>query len=345
MAPHTDAEVTRPGLARQIRDLPRAHLHVHFPRTIRRSTLRELAAREGVSLAGFDQFSTLAEFLHNRPMRRFVTRPEDLRRLCREMVEDEARDGVRYTEPMVQLHRYVPRFGSLDEVYQLVQGAFSEAGDELGVEVGIMVGFDRVGDSPAVAEELAHFAARHAGQGVVAFGFGGHEDSVGPEPFARACVIARAGGLLVVPHAGEGGDAAAVARALDALAPDRVAHGVGAAGDDQVMARLVTEGVTCDVCPTSNLRLGVVPGIEDHPVMRMVEAGVAVTLNADCPVDFSVSCSDEYQLIRETFDLSDHEMAAIARASVVAGGASGEAKRRMAGDIDRWLTRTRTFQG
>ena len=111
-----------PGeLAERIRDLPKAHLHVHFPRTIRPSTLHELAAREGVSLDGFYRFSTLAEFLQGRAIRNCVTHPDDVRRLCREMVEDEARDGVRYTEPMVQMHRYVPRFGSLEEAMRFVE--------------------------------------------------------------------------------------------------------------------------------------------------------------------------------------------------------------------------------
>jgi adenosine deaminase len=151
-----------------IRALPKAHLHLHFPRTIRPGTLRELAAREGISLDGFFEFGSLVEFLGRRPIGACITRPEDLQRICREMVEDAARDGVLYAEPMVVLHSYTPRFGTLDETYRLLRDAFDEAGADLGVEVGIMIGFNRHGDSVDLAEELARFAARRAGDGVTA---------------------------------------------------------------------------------------------------------------------------------------------------------------------------------
>jgi len=186
-------------------------------------------------------------------------------------------------------------------------------------------------------EELARFAARHAGDGVVAFGFGGDEERVGPEPFARACAIARAAGLLVVPHAGESLGAASVTAALDSLRPDRIAHGVRAVEDERVLARLAAEGVTCDVCPTSNLRLGVAPRIAEHPLRRMLEVGVPITLNADDPVDFGVTCGGEYALVREAFGLSDQQLAAIVQTSARAGGASAATKERIALGIGRWL--------
>ncbi|HVA90903.1 MAG TPA: adenosine deaminase [Chloroflexota bacterium] len=322
----------------RIRALPKAHLHLHFPRTIRLSTLTEFAAREGISLDGFHQFTNLSEFLGRRPINECITKAEDVQRLCREMVEDEARDGVLYSEPMIVLDRYLPRFGTLDEVFRLMRDAFTQAGRDLGVEIGIMIGFSRHGHSVAAVEALARFAAGYAGDGVVAFGFGGDEERVGPEPFVRACAIARAAGLLVVPHAGEAVGAAGVTAALDALRPDRIAHGVRAAEDERVLARLAEERVTCDVCPTSNVRLGVVAGIEQHPLPRMIEAGVAVTLNADDPVDFGVTCSGEYALARDVFSLSDQQLAAIAETSAQAGGASPAVKQRIMQGIQRWLT-------
>ncbi len=340
MQDHPQIAVRDTGLDERIRSLPKAHLHVHFPRTMRPSTLRELAARQAISLEGFYQFASLPEFLGRRPLGDCITTPDDLRRICRELVEDEARDGVLYTEPMVVLHRFVPRLGSLGEVFHLMRDAFDEAEDEFGVEVGLMVGFNRHGDSVAAVEELARFAARHAGDGVVAFGFGGDEERAGPEAFARACAIARDAGLLVVPHAGEAAGAASVVAALDALQPDRIAHGVRAVEDDRALARLVEARVTCDVCPTSNVRPGVVPSIEQHPMMRMVEAGVPITLNADDPVDFGVTCSGEYALARAVFGLSDEQLAGIARTSALASGASGRTKERIISGVRRWLATT-----
>jgi adenosine deaminase len=127
-----------------------------------------------------------------------------------------------------------------------------------------------------------------------------------------------------------------VASALDALAPNRIAHGVGAAEDTRILARLVAAGVTCDVCPTANLRLGVVSRFELHPVGRMMEAGVAVTLNADCPVDFGATCGGEYQRVCEVFGLSDDQLAAMARTSALASGAAERVKQRITQDIDQW---------
>jgi len=321
----------------RMRALPRAHLHLHFPRTIRPSTLAELAGRAGHSLDGFHDFTNLPEFLARPPIYPCISSAADLQRICTELVEDEARDGVLYAEPMIVIHRYVPRFGSLDEVFRLMREAFAEAGAAHGVEVGIMVGFSRHGDTPVEVEELARFAARHAGNGVVAFGFGGDDGRVGPEPFARACAIARAAGLLVVPHAGESMGAASVAAALDTLRPDRIAHGVRAVEDERLLTRLAAEGVTCDVCPTSNLRLGVAPGIAAHPLRRMLAAGLPITLNADDPVDFGVTCGEEYTLVRQALGLSDRQLAAIAQTSAWAGGASAATKERITLGIRRWL--------
>jgi adenosine deaminase len=321
----------------RIRALPKAHLHLHFPRTIRPSTLIELAGRTGLSLAGFHEFSNLPEFLARPPINQCIGSVADLQRICTELVEDEARDGVLYAEPMIVLHRFAPRLGSIDKVFRLIREAFDQAGAAHGVEVGIMLGFSRHGDTPEEIEELARFAARHAGDGVVAFGFGGDEERAGSEPFVHACAIARAAGLLVVPHAGESMGAASVATALDILRPDRIAHGVRAVEDERVLARLAEEYVTCDVCPTSNLRLGVAPRIEEHPLRRMLEAGVPITLNADDPVDFGVTCGGEYALIREAFGLSDEHLAAIARTSARAGGASAATKDKIAHGIRRWL--------
>lgn len=343
MAPPMDHTASAPAIARgdaRTRALPKAHLHLHFEHAMRRSTLIALARREGVSLDGFFRFTNLAEFLgRGGAHRACVTQPEDLLRLCRELVEDEARDGVSYVEPMVIFQRWTPRFGSLEEVYRLVRGAFDAAGAAFGVEVGIMVGFGRDREAPAAAEELARFAAARAGDGVVAFGFGGDEALVGPEPFARACDIAREAGLLVVPHAGEVAGPASVVATLDALRPQRLGHGVRAAEDAAVLARLAAEGVTCDVCPTSNVLLGVAPSLEEHPLPRLQAAGVPVTLGADDPLEFGVTAAEEYRRARDALGCSDDQLAAIARTSATASGASPATKARILAGIERWRMR------
>ena len=322
----------------RLRTLPKAHLHLHLHHCVRQSTFLALARREGISLVSFYRFSSLTEFLARAGIvGACLTHPHDVRRLCYELVEDEAHDGVGYIEPMISFRRFVPQFGSINQVFRLIQASFREAERTFGVEVGVMVGFGRDNTTSAEAEELARFAAAYAGDGVVAFGFGGDETRVGPEAFAPACAIARAAGLLVVPHAGEVAGAEGVRRALDVLQPDRIAHGVRAVEDAHVMTRLRTEGVTCDICPTSNVRLGVVSGMMEHPIKDLLAAGVPVTLNADDPLDFDTTATREYTLVRDAFRLSDEHMARIAVTSVRASGASAKTKERMLQGIQRWI--------
>lgn len=322
----------------RLRALPKAHLHLHFEHAMRAETLRDLAAREGVDLGDFWRFTCLAEFLRRgSTLSQCITTRDDLRRICHELVEDAARDGALYVEPMVLPTRWTPLIGSRDEVFQVLREAFDEAGARWGVEVGIMIGFGRHRETPESAQEIARFAAARASDGVVAFGFGGDEALVGPEPFARACAIAREAGLLIVPHAGEDAGPESVAATLDALRPDRIAHGVRAVEDERVLARLADEGVVCDVCPTSNLLLGVAPSIEAHPVGRMIEAGVPVTLGTDDPLEFGASLTHEYALVRDTFALTDAALARLAETSARASGASLATRERILGGIREWL--------
>lgn len=322
----------------RVRSLPKAHLHLHFEHCICPDTLTEFASRYGVQLDDFYRFTTLSEFLRRSPiLRRCVSDINDLQRICRELVREEAKDSVLYVEPMVNFLNWVPKFGDLDEVFHVVREAFSEAGEMHGVEVGIMMGFSRHRDSIEKVEELAHFAAEHARDGVVAFGFGGDETLAGPEQFVRACAIAREADLLIVPHAGEVMGADSIARTIELLHPDRVAHGVRAVEDPRVLRTLRDQNIACDVCPTSNLRLGVVSDIKRHPIKDMLDAGVKVTLNTDDPLEFGVRASDEYKLVREAFDFSDQRLAEIARTSVLVSGASQFTKERILHRIDNWL--------
>lgn len=325
----------------RLRALPKAHLHVHLEHTLRRATFRALASREGVSLDGFWDFDSLATFLgRGEPLSRCIASPADLERMCWEFVEDEARDGVLYVEPMIVVGRWVPDLGSREEVFALERDALQAAGRRYGVEVGILVGFPRHRTTGDQALDLARWAAGYAGDGVVAFGFAGDEFAHRMEDYAPACALARAAGLLVVPHAGEVGGPESVRATLDAIQPDRIAHGVNAAADVTLLARLASEGVTCDVCPTSNVLLGVAPSLAAHPLPALLAAGVPVTLNADDPTEFDVSALDEYCRAQVTFGLRDDTMAAIAATSARASGASEATKRRMLDGIAAWRTRT-----
>jgi adenosine deaminase len=192
---------------RNLRLLPKAHLHLHLEGSARASTVRELARREGTTLPTLTRphFKGFAGFGAVLSAATEVLRgPEDLGRICRELAEDEAEDGVVYTEPMVMPHLHAERFGLLpEEVFGAMREAFEEASGATGVRVGVMAGIDRSWSAER-AEEVARFAAAHTGEGVVSLGLAGpgrasHEEHT---RFVRACEIARSAGLAVVPHAG-----------------------------------------------------------------------------------------------------------------------------------------------
>jgi adenosine deaminase len=169
------------------------------------------------------------------------------------------------------------------------------------------------------------FAGQHAG--IVAFGLHGKEEGHPPAPFAEAFGVALDGtGLLSAPHAGEiedrpGAGAASVAAALDHLRAQRIAHGVLAIEDDALVARLAAERVCLDVCPTSNLLLGVFASPQAHSLPRLLDAGVPCTLGSDDPLLFGASLLDEYALCRDGMALDDDRLAAMARSSFVCSGA------------------------
>jgi adenosine deaminase len=158
-----------------------------------------------------------------------------------------------------------------------------------------------------------------------------------PEPFAAAFAVARGAGLIAAPHGGEHAGSSSVRGALDALGARRIQHGVRAAEDPVLVARLADQGVTLDVCPRSNLQLGVFPSFDVHPLRALLEAGVPLSLNADNPLFVGAGILAEYELARDVFGLSDAALAHIARCSIRASGAPDALRSTALVGIDHWL--------
>ncbi len=321
---------------RSLHDLPKAHLHLHLEGSARPPTIDELALAASVPLADLLAFSTLTEFVERYQIAvSSIASPADLERVCYELMVDEAAQGVTWSEPMVTPQFYEGPFGTLDDVWEHMKAGFQRASDETGIRWGVLVGHVRT-QPVELAERMATWAAAHADDHVVGFGIAGDEQLAGPELFARACAIAAEAELLVVPHAGETVGPESVTGAL-ALGAHRLAHGVRAVEDAEVLARLADEDVACDVCPTSNLKLSVVPHLGEHPLLAMLEAGVPVTLGSDDQLFFGSQVAEEYEVVRTAFGLSDHELAAIARTSARVSGAPPDVQAEMQAGIDEWL--------
>jgi adenosine deaminase len=327
-------------MVRDLRQLPKAHLHLHLEGAMRPATLAELAVEAGMPVPPIRGYTSFTEFgLRYRAASALITTEAHLRRVVREVVDDAADDGAVWVEPHFYPPRYDGRLGTREEVLEIVIDEGGRAAEARGIGCGWIVSALRDAD-PEEAVELAKLAARYAGSGVVSFGLAADEALFPPEPFAEAFAIARDAGLISAPHAGELAGPASVYGALDALGARRVCHGVRAIEDPALVERLATDGIVLDVCPTSNVMLAVVPSIEQHPLVQLLDAGVSCSLNGDDPLLFGPGLLEEYELVRDTLGLPDERLAQLARSSIVGSGAPRELMTEAVEDVEAWLTPT-----
>jgi adenosine deaminase len=326
-------------MPRDLRKLPKAHLHLHLEGAMRPTTMHELLTSAGLpppaeSDGSFATFLTIYDHACQG-----LCSADDIARLVGEVLEDAAADGAVWVEPAELITRKTAqRVGVADEeaMLRVLLESLADATARTGVAAGLMVSANR-GFPPDQAEAQARLAARYAGRGVVSFGLAGDEATGPPEPFADAFAIARAAGLIAAPHGGELAGPASVRGALDALGAQRVQHGVRAVEDPALLRRLAEQQVCLDVCPTSNVHLQVVPSLQEHPLPRLVQAGVPVSLNADDPLVFGSGLFGEYQLARSVFGFDDATLSAIAATSIRASGAPADLKTAALAGIDAWL--------
>jgi adenosine deaminase len=325
-------------MVRDLRQLPKAHLHLHLEGAMRPSTLAELAAQAGVPTPPIRGYTSFTEFgLQYRAASALMETEAHLRRVVREVVDDAADDGAVWVEPHFYPPRYVGQLGTAEEVLEIVIDEGQRAAAARGIGCGWIVSALRNFD-PEQAVELAKLAANYAGAGVVSFGLAADEALFPPEPFAEAFGIARDAGLISAPHAGELAGPASVYGALDALGARRICHGVRAMEDPALVERLAADEVVLDVCPTSNVMLAVVPSIDEHPLVKLLDAGVRCSLNGDDPLLFGPGLLAEYELVRGTMGLPDERLAQLARSSIVGSGAPQELVRDAVEHVEDWLT-------
>jgi len=323
--------------ARDLAALPKAHLHIHLEGAMRPATLEELAAAAGMpkpEVRGYGSFTAFVGMY--RAACQAIRTADDLQRLVGEVVEDAALAGAQWIEPAMSPPIHTARLGSEEEIVDIVLDALARAGARYRIGAGLIVGADRMAD-PAAAVKQARLAVARRDRGVVGFGLANDEVGFPPEPFAEAFAVAREGGLLSVPHAGELEGPASIIGALDALGADRIQHGVRAVEDPELVKRLADTGVCLDVCPTSNVMLSVFPSLEAHSLPALLDAGVRCSINGDDPLLFGPGLLEEYELCRTTFGFDDERLAFLARCSVEASGAPADLKQRASAAIATWL--------
>jgi adenosine deaminase len=334
--------------ARPLAALPKAHLHLHFTGSMRHRTVVELAEEQGVWLPdaltvewppdlsaadekGWFRFQRLYD------LARSVLRTEaSVRRLVLEAAEDERAEGSQWLEIQVDPSGYAASFGGITAFTDLVLDAAQRATAATGVTVVLVIAANRI-RHPLDARTLARLAGQYAGRGVVGFGLSNDERRGEALAFGKAFDIARSAGLLLTPHGGELRGPESVWSCLDALGASRIGHGVRSVEDPMLVAHLADAGVTLEICPRSNVALGVYPDIASVPLRALYEAGIPVALGADDPLLFGSRLLDQYEAARDVYGFTDPELAELARMSVRGSAAPEDVRLRMLADIDRWL--------
>lgn len=309
-------------LAASLRALPKAELHQHLDGSVRPETAVELGAAIGLELTGdearrrmvgpercADQAELLTYF--DLPITLLQT-AEALERVTGELIDDLAADGITYAEirwgPRLHLERGLSVREVLGAVAAGVAGRAAVLGPRMPL-IGLIVTAMR-SHPPGANVELARIAGEF-GHPIVGFDLAGPEAEYPSAPHALAFVTAREAGLAITAHAGEVADPQRVRETLD-FGVRRVAHGVTAAEDPDLLALLRDRGITLDLCPTSNVQAGIVPSLAEHPLARLHRDGVSVTLSTDDRTVTGITLSEEMARCVELMGLSRDELAAIA---------------------------------
>jgi adenosine deaminase len=333
---------------RPLETLPKAHLHLHFTGSMRHATLVELAVLHGVRLPdalvedwpprlsatdekGWFRFQRLYDIA------RSVLRSEaDVRRLVLETAQDEAAEGSGWLEIQVDPSGYATRFGGITAFTDLVLDAARSASDATNVGMAVVVAANRT-KHPLDARTLARLAAQYAGRGVVGFGLSNDERRGNVQAFAPGFRIAAGAGLLAVPHGGELRGPDSVRACLDHLGATRLGHGIRATEDQDLLRRIADSGVTLEVCPASNIALGVYPELIAVPLHPLVDAGARVALGADDPLLFGSRLLAQYEIARSVHGFADDQLAEFASWSVQGSAAPLHVQTRLLAGIDAWL--------
>ncbi|WP_141580248.1 adenosine deaminase [Actinomadura sp. WMMA1423] len=321
---------------RDLLSLPKAHLHVHLESTVRSATLREIGAANGVrvpdDVGTFGDFASF--FAQNDLVRACLRRPDDFRRVAYEFCEDESAQGVRYAEVSFTAAAHGERLGDLDMPLAAVLEGLEAGQEAFGIECRLILDHSRR-RSVERAWRTLDLARRH--DRVVAVGLAGDEAHPG-DPFNEVFAAAHDAGLHVVHHAGEGEGPASIRQALGPGRTERLGHGIRILDDPDLVAEVRERGIALEVCPSSNVALGFAPSLDAHPLPRLREAGLLITINTDIPALIGTPLTTEYTRVRTAFGYDDTTLADLARAGVTASFAPPATKESLHEAITTWLT-------
>ncbi|WP_157247616.1 adenosine deaminase [Nonomuraea typhae] len=323
--------------------LPKVELHVHLVGSASPATVLELSRRHPGSGVPVNEeelraFYTFTDFPHfarvYRAVNSLVRTPEDIATLVVGLARDLGAQNARYAELQVTPYAHAIMGLPMREVTAALDLAARRSKQEYGVEMAYI--FDIPGE---YGEEAARVTLDHALQeppaALVGFGIGGIEQErpAYRDAFRAAFTAARAAGLHSVPHGGEMSGPETIWEVIEGMGAERIGHGIRCLDDDRLVAHLRETQLPLDVCPTSNLCTGQIARIEDHPLPRLLEEGLYLTLNSDDPPMFATTLTNEYR-VAHSLGLTAKDLARLARNAVNASFMTKESKQAVLAEID-----------
>jgi adenosine deaminase len=315
--------------------IPKAELHVHLEGTAPPDLIRRLAERNGLDVpegtfAAPDRFAyrDFLDFLDTYDKAASVIRTgEDYRDITYEYLMRCAGEGAVYVE-LTASPDHAKLVGLSDEEHlDGIARGIDDARSGSGIEARILISCVRnFGVEPAL--RVARYAAERPHPYVVGFSMAGDEENHPPGAYAEAFRIAADAGLGCSVHAGEWAGPESVREGLE-LPVSRIGHGVRSVEDPGLVEELAERGTVLEVCPTSNVVLGIYPTYEQHPLPRLMEAGVRVTLGSDDPPYFGASIGGEYALCRRHYGFDDDTLRGVTRTAIEGAFCSEALKERL----------------
>ena len=325
-----------------VADLPKIELHLHHEGAAPPAFIRQLAHEKRIDLSGIFKpdgsydFRDFAHFLSvYEAACQVLKSPEDFRRLTLAILEESAANGVVYSETFLS-----PDFcggGDLHawrDYLTAIQDAAEEAERKYDITLrGVVTCVRHFG--PEQAKLSAHCAAETAGDWITGFGMGGNE-SVGTQgDYAWAFDCAREAGLSLTTHAGEFGGPESVRDAIRDLGVERVGHGVRAIEDPDLIREIIDRDITLEVCPGSNVVLGLYPDFAAHPIAKLRDAGVKTTISTDDPPFFHTTMRREYEMLAQAFGWQAEDFAALNATALAAAFCDDTTRERVKTRLER----------
>jgi adenine deaminase len=327
-----------------IKQLPKCELHIHIEGSLEPELMFALAERNGIKLPYESvealrraySFGNLQDFLdlYYQGMSVLITE-QDFYDLAYAYLRRAQADNVRHVEMFFDPQGHTSRGIAFGTVIGGLHRAIADAQRELGVQASLIMCFLRHLDETDAEKTLD--SALHFRDKIVGIGLDSSEAGHPPSKFKRVFARAREAGFFLTAHAGEEGPPSYVWEALDVLGVGRIDHGNRSLDDDALVGRLARERMALTVCPLSNLRLCVIDDLKKHPLRRMMDKGLVVTLNSDDPAYFGGYVNDNYLAVSSALTLKRDEIVAIVRNGIQASLMSKADKDRVGAEVERVL--------